>query len=113
MAAVSSIIAGIAAGIAAAGTGYAIVAGEQGKSAQEKAMQQQQRAQAETAQRAAMQQQRSQRAMTKASQAQPDVASIMASAQEAASGPSATMLTGPQGIDPSQLSLGRSTLLGS
>lgn len=104
---------GAAVATAAAGTGYSVYAGEQGKKAQNQAMQRQERAQAETAQRAAMQQQRSQRAMTKASQAQPDVASIMASAQEAASGPSATMLTGPQGIDPSQLSLGRSTLLGS
>ena len=57
---------------------------------------------------------KSEQAMRRVSQQAPDVASIMASAQEGAGGgPSATMLTGPQGIDPSQLSLGRNTLLGS
>lgn len=114
MAAISSIIAGIAAGIAAAGTSYAIVAGEQGKSAQEKAMKQQQQAQAQAAKQAEQQAMKSEQAMRRASQQTPDVAGIMAAAQEgAAGGPSATMLTGPQGVDPSQLSLGRSTLLGS
>lgn len=110
---IEAVIAGIAAGIAAAGTSYSIVAGEQGKKAQKQAMQRQERAQAETAQRAAMQQRRSQEAMMRSTQEQPDVAGIMAAAQESAAGPSATMLTGPQGVDPSQLSLGRSTLLGS
>jgi hypothetical protein len=114
MAAISSVIAGIAAGIAAAGTSYAIVSGEQGKKAQEKAMQQQQRAQQAAAQQAESQAVKSEAAMRRAGQQTPDVAGIMAAAQEgAAGGPSATMLTGPQGIDPSQLSLGRNTLLGS
>ena len=33
--------------------------------------------------------------------------------QSAQAGPSSTMLTGPTGVDPTQLALGRSTLLGS
>ena len=77
-------------------------------------MQQQQRAQQAAAQQAESQAVKSEAAMRRAGQQTPDVAGIMAAAQEgAAGGPSATMLTGPQGIDPSQLSLGRSTLLGS
>lgn len=43
----------------------------------------------------------------------PDVNALLAAAQEAAKGgPSSTMLTGPSGIDPSALTLGKSTLLG-
>lgn len=114
MAALSTIIAGVAAGIAAAGTSYAIVAGEQGKSAQERAMQEQRRSQQRAAMEAEKQASASEAAMRRASAREPDVAGIMAAAQQtAAGGPSATMLTGPQGIDPSQLSLGRSSLLGS
>lgn len=114
MAAISSIIAGIGLGIAAAGTSYAIVAGEQGKKAQEKAMQQQEQAQTQAARQAEQQATKSEQAMRRVSQQTPDVAGIMAAAQESVQGgPSATMLTGPQGVDPSQLSLGRNTLLGS
>lgn len=104
----------VATTVAAAGIGYSIYAGEQGKRAQEQAMQQQQQAQAQAARQAEQQAAKSEQAMRRASQQAPDIAGIMASAQEGAQGgPSATMLTGPQGIDPSQLSLGRSTLLGS
>lgn len=105
---------GAAVATAAAGTGYSVYAGEQGKKAQEKAMQQQEQAQAQAARQAEQQATKSEQAMRRVSQQAPDVASIMASAQEGAGGgPSATMLTGPQGVDPSQLSLGRNTLLGS
>jgi hypothetical protein len=52
-------------------------------------------------------------AMNAANRRQPDVAGIMERAgQQAGGGPSSTMLTGPGGVDPTQLSLGRSTLLG-
>lgn len=44
----------------------------------------------------------------------PDTAAILSAAQQAGKGgPSGTMLTGPQGVDPSTLSLGKSTLLGA
>lgn len=105
---------GTATAASAAGLGYSIAAGEAGKKAQREAMNQQQRAQSAAAKQAEEQATASQAAMRRASQQTPDVAGIMAAAQEgAAGGPSATMLTGPQGVDPSQLSLGRSTLLGS
>jgi len=100
--------------VAAAGIGYSIYAGEQGKKAQERAMSEQRTAQQRAAMEADKQAAASEAAMRRAAGRQPDIAGIMAAAQEgAAGGPSATMLTGPQGIDPSQLSLGRNTLLGS
>ena len=105
---------GAAVATAAAGTGYSVYAGEQGKKAQKQAMEQQQQMQSAATREAEAQATRSEQAMRRASQQTPDVAGIMAAAQEgAAGGPSATMLTGPQGVDPSQLSLGRNTLLGS
>lgn len=51
--------------------------------------------------------------MGRANQKQPDTAALLSAAQQSGkSGPSGTMLTGPQGIDPNSLSLGKSTLLG-
>lgn len=104
----------VATTVAAAGIGYSIYAGEQGKKAQERAMSEQRTAQQRATLEAEKQATASEAAMRRAAGRQPDIAGIMAAAQEgAAGGPSATMLTGPQGIDPSQLSLGRNTLLGS
>ena len=43
----------------------------------------------------------------------PDIAGLMdQNIQAGKNGPSGTLLTGPQGIDPTKLSLGRNTLLG-
>jgi len=98
---------------AAAGTGYAIYAGEQGKKAQKEAMNRQSAMQAQATQQAQQQATASQVAIRRSQQQSPDVASIMAAAQETGTGgPASTMLTGPAGIDPSQLTLGRNTLLG-
>ena len=103
----------VGAAAAAAGAGYSIVAGEQGKKQQQKALEQQERAQAQQLAQAQAQQRRSEMAMNAANRRTPDVGGIMERAgQQAAGGPSATMLTGPGGVDPTQLSLGRSTLLG-
>ena len=99
--------------IAAAGTTYSIVAGEEGKRQQKKALESQERAQAQQLAQTQAQQRRSEMAMNAANRRTPDVGGIMERAgQQAAGGPSATMLTGPGGVDPTQLSLGRSTLLG-
>jgi len=73
---------------------------------QQAQMQQQQVAQA------AMQQRRSEQAIAGAQRREPNVQAIMAGAQETATGPSSTMLTGPMGVNPQDLNLGRSTLLG-
>ena len=96
----------------AVGTGASIIAGEQGRKQQKQALGEQQRAQADQAKRAAMQQRRSEQAMAGAARREPNVQKIMAAAQENAGGPSSTMLTGPMGVSPQDLNLGRSTLLG-
>lgn len=103
----------VGAAAAAAGAGYSIAAGEDAKKQQKKAMESQERAQAQQLAQAQAQQRRSEMAMNAANRRTPDVGGIMERAgQQAAGGPSATMLTGPGGVDPTQLSLGRSTLLG-
>ena len=103
---------GAAVATAAAGTAYSVVSGEQAKKAQQDAMGEQKRAQAEQAQQAAAQQARSERRMAVAAQREPNVQGIMAAAQQTQGGPSSTMLTGPTGVNPQDLALGRSTLLG-
>ena len=49
----------------------------------------------------------------KANQKKPDTMAILSAAQQAGkAGPSGTMLTGPMGVDPNALTLGKTTLLG-
>jgi hypothetical protein len=110
-AAIGSALPAIGAATAAAGTGYAISAGESGKKAQQQAMAEQRTAQQAAAAQARSQQRQSQQAMAAATRAQPDVAGIMQQAG-AEGGPSTTMLTGPMGVNPQDLQLGRQTLLG-
>ena len=53
-------------------------------------------------------------AFNQANQKKPDTSAILSAAQQAGKGGvSGTMLTGPSGVDPSSLTLGKSTLLGS
>jgi uncharacterized protein HemX len=99
--------------VAAAGTAYGVYAGEQGKKKQEEAMRQQQAAQAQAAKQAQSQTRLSRQAMAAANRIEPAVGGIMQAAQESAQGgPSSTMLTGPMGVNPQDLQLGRSSLLG-
>ena len=80
---------------------------------QREAMGQQRKAQDAAAAQARSQQRRSQQAMAAANRAEPDVAGIMGrAAAEGAGGPASTMLTGPMGVNPQDLQLGRSSLLG-
>lgn len=110
--ATGALAAGVA-GTAAAGTAYSIVAGEKGAKMQREAMGQQRKAQDAAAAQARSQQRRSQQAMAAANRAEPDVAGIMGrAAAEGAGGPASTMLTGPMGVNPQDLQLGRSSLLG-
>jgi hypothetical protein len=110
--AVGALAAGTA-GAAAAGTGYSIYAGERGAAAQKKAMKQQQQAQTEAAAQARSQQRQSEIAMSAANRRKPNIAAIMDNAAEGSmGGPSGTMLTGPMGVNPQDLQLGRSSLLG-
>ena len=80
--------------------------GQDAKQAQS-AAQQQAQANALKQERAADQ------AMNQANQKKPDTAAILSAAQQSGkAGASGTMLTGPAGIDPNSLTLGKSTLLG-
>ena len=55
-----------------------------------------------------------QEAQNRADQKSPDTASILSAAQQASKGgASGTMLTGPLGVDPDALKLGKTSLLGS
>jgi uncharacterized protein HemX len=113
MAAISTIAAVAAATAAAAGTGYAIYSGERADEAQKQALGEQRQAQNQAAAQAASQQRRSAQAMAAANRRQPNMGEIMAGAAEGAGGgPTSTMLTGPTGVNPQDLALGRSSLLG-
>ena len=106
MAALSTIalIAGAAA--LAAGTGYSIYEGERTAGAQEKA---QRMSMAETQKTARA----ADEATNRANQKKPNANAILAAAQQAAKGGmGGTLLTGPQGVNTGELSLGKSTLLG-
>lgn len=92
----------IAAVAAAVGTGYAVYSGERQASEQRKAERQAKR-QAEIAEQEAN---RARRNPANAG------ALIDRAAQSAQAGAPGTMLTGPQGVDPNQMALGRNTLLG-
>jgi len=108
-----AVMAGTAAAATAAGTGYTIAAGEDAKRKQADALTRQKKAQTEAANAAQGQRRQSEMAINKANQQTPNVAGIMESASAAQGGASGTMLTGPTGVDPNALALGKSTLLGS
>ena len=109
-----AVMAGTAAAATAAGTGYAIASGEDAKKKQAQALTRQESAQAQAVTAAERQRQTSEMAINQANRKKPDVSSIMQAAGESASGGAAgTMLTGPTGVNPNALSLGKTTLLGS
>lgn len=89
------------------GTGYQIYSGQQAAKAQEDALNQAKDQQAKAEQQA-------DQAMNAANPKKPDTAANVSALQQAAkAGASGTMLTGPSGIDPSTLNLGKTTLLGA
>ena len=112
MAAISSILMGIGLGVAAAGTGYSIASGEDAKKKQASALSKQEAAQKQAVSAAQGQRKQSEMAINQANRQTPNVAGIMESAS-AAGNAAGTMLTGPTGVDPNALALGKSTLLGS
>lgn len=96
----------ILAGAAAAGAATSIYQGEQSRKAQKSAAAQTEQAAKKTALQA-------EEATNAANAKAPDTAALGASNREAAGGgQGSTMLTGPAGIDPASLVLGRNTLLG-
>ena len=105
-AATATILAGAALAIAAGGTGYSIYEGERTAGAQEKAQRQSMAQARQTAQAA-------DEANNRVNQKRPNANAILASARQAAKGGmGGTLLTGPQGVNPGEMSLGKSTLLG-
>lgn len=93
-------------GAMAASTAYQAYAGNKADQ-QQRSAQRQALAQADASAKAADE------ANNKANQKRPDVAGALSSAmQSGKSGASGTMLTGPGGVDPSSLTLGKQTLLG-
>jgi hypothetical protein len=105
-----------AAGVAASvgGLGYTIAAGEDAKRKQADALGRQQTAQTQAVNAAQGQRKQSEMAINQANRQQPNVSGIMEAASAASSGGGAgTMLTGPTGVDPNSLALGKSSLLGS
>lgn len=107
-----AVVAGTSAAAAAAGAGYTIAAGEDAKRKQADALGKQERAQQQAVNAAQGQRKQSEMAVNQANRQQPDVAGIMQAASAASSG-GGTMLTGPTGVDPNSLALGKSSLLGS
>ena len=101
--------------VAGAGLGYTIASGEDAKRKQASALSKQESAQAQAVKAAEGQRKRSEMAINQANRQTPNVAGIMQSARAGGgdSGASGTMLTGPTGVDPNALALGKSTLLGS
>jgi Na+-translocating ferredoxin:NAD+ oxidoreductase RnfG subunit len=123
MAAISAMT--VLAAAAAAGTAYSIYAGERAASQaadarkqqeayQRQALTQQQTAQQEAKVTAEKQAKTSEETMNAATRKNPDVSSIMAAAEATQQGGlGSTMLTGATGIDPNDLKLNKSTLLGA
>ena len=106
---VETILAGAALVIAATGTGYSIYEGERNAIIQDRSQRQALVDAKATAQSA-------DEANNRANQKRPNANAILAAAQQAARGGmgamGGTLLTGPQGVNPGELSLGKSTLLG-
>lgn len=103
---IETILAAAALAVAATGTGYSMYQGERAASEQEKA----QRLSMAEAQKTAK---AADEATNRANRKRPNANAILAAAQQAArGGMGSTMLTGPQGVSSSELSLGKSTLLG-
>ena len=109
---IGAIGAGVTAAATAAGVGYSIASGEDAKKKQASALSRQESAQQQAVNAAQGQRKKSEMAINQANRQTPNVQGIMESAS-AMGGASGTMLTGPTGVDPNALALGKSTLLGS
>ncbi len=97
---------------AATSTAYTIYAGEKQAKQQERSLQMQSQANQKAEAAALKQESQAQQNINAANRRQPNTSAILAAAQEM-SGQNQTLLTGPMGVDPNQLALGRNTLLGA
>jgi polyphosphate kinase 2 (PPK2 family) len=109
-----SFAAAVAAVAAVVGAGVAYQSGQEQKKAASNALEQQKSQQAAAEKQAKNQLKMAEQDTNKANAKRPDTLAILDSAQQAGkAGASGTMLTGPTGVDPNALQLGKSTLLGS
>lgn len=106
----SGVITAAAVVAATATTAYSVYQGQKQAEAQKDALKDQKTAQKQAEAQARTQQRQSEMAVNAANQKQPDMNAIQRAAQSG--GMTGTMLTGPAGVDPNSLSLGKSTLLG-
>jgi hypothetical protein len=97
---------------AVASTGYSIYSGEQQKKQQEESLRMQQQANKQAVDTAKKQESAAEQNVNAANRKQADVSSILAAAQDTGN-TNQTLLTGPMGVDPNQLALGKNTLLGA
>ena len=98
---------------AVVGAGVSIYQGQQQKKQAKKQLEQQKRFNEEAKVRAKEQADRADIEMNRANRKRADVAAIQSKEEQAAlSGPAGTMLTGVQGVNPDDLTLGGNTLLG-
>jgi hypothetical protein len=103
----------VLAAAAVAGTAYSIYAGEQASKKQAAALDQQREAQSQAKTVAEKQQSTAEQNVNRANAKSPDAGAILSAAGQAAKGgPAGTMLTGVAGVNPADLQLGKSTLLG-
>lgn len=111
---VGAIIAGVGAASGIAGTVLAAKSGGDQAAAQQTALKNQNTAQQKAEGASLSNQRKSETAQNSVNQQTPDVASILQRAATSGNaGQSSTMLTGPGGVDPSSLNLGKgATLLG-
>ena len=101
------------AAIGAGSLGYGIYSGQKASGAQQAALEKQTTAQQQATASALSTQRQSEVAQGAANQQAPDLTGILRRAAVAGAGPSATMLSGPTGVNPAGLTLGKSTLLGA
>lgn len=98
---------------AIAGAAYGIRTGEKQRQQQKRALSRQEEAQRNAEARAQSEQRRADMEFRAANREKPDIGSLLTSELAAEqSGAGATLLTGPGGVDPKRLKLGRTSLLG-
>lgn len=107
-----AVIAGAGAS-AAATVGGSLVQADSQRKAANTAADEQKAAQSQALAQAEKQEKTNAEAQQAANRKSPNIAGLLDSAQQAGkAGPSSTMLTGAQGVDPGLLTLGRKSLLG-
>ena len=99
--------------VGAGSLGYGIYSGQQQQGAQQAALKKQNTAQQQATASALSTERKGEVAQGEANQQTPDLTGILRRAAAAGPGLSSTMLTGSGGVNPTALTLGKTTLLGT